>query len=88
LKKGRRRRQSVTGPSVPHRPPRFAQPKGHLENPQKYFQKVTFFRARKTTTLITTKNHQLTTFSPQKNHPKNAQKRATPCKKRGILSLK
>jgi hypothetical protein len=59
-------------------PPRFAPPKGSPENSQKYFQKVTFFRARKTTTQITTKNHQLTTFFTTKNHPKNAQKRTTP----------
>jgi hypothetical protein len=54
--------------------------KGSPENPQKYFQKVTFFRARKTTTQITTKNHQLTTFSPQKTSKKRTKTRKPPCK--------
>jgi hypothetical protein len=40
--------------------------KGSPQNPQKYFQNVAFFKTQKTTTQMTTKNHQLTTFSPQK----------------------
>jgi hypothetical protein len=75
FEESRRRRQSVTRPSAPtllldlphQRSP---------ENPQKYFQKVTFFTARKTTTQMTTKNHQLTTFSPQKTIKKTHKKRA------------
>jgi hypothetical protein len=76
LKKSRRRRRSpdLLFPTVIFDLPT----KGSPENPQKYFQKLTFFKPQKTTTPITTKNHQLTTFSAQKTMQKNAQERATP----------
>jgi hypothetical protein len=57
--------------------------KGSPENSQKKFKKVTFFRARKTTIQITTKNHQLTTFSPQKTIQKT-HKNAQPPVKTGV----
>jgi hypothetical protein len=88
LKKGRRRRQSLTGPSVPHRLPGSAPPKESPEIHRNIFKKVTIFRAQKTTTLITTKKHQLTTFSPQKTIHKTHKKRATPCKNAESPTLK
>jgi hypothetical protein len=75
-------------PSALHRPPGFAPSAVTRKIHRNIFKKVTFFRARKTTTQMTTKNHQFTTFSPQKNHPKHAQERATPCKNRGITTPK
>jgi hypothetical protein len=52
----------------------------HQKNPQKYFQKVTFFRASRSPTQLTTKNHELTTFSPQKIIQKKHKYAQTPCK--------
>jgi hypothetical protein len=74
LKKSHRRRQSVTRPSVPQRPLEFASPDHRWKNPQEYFQKMAFFRTLKTTIQMTTKNHQLTTFSPQKPSKKHTKK--------------
>jgi hypothetical protein len=62
--------------------------KGSLENPQKYFQKVTFFRGRKTTTQITTKNHQLTMFSPQETIQKTHKSAQPPWKTTGFSPKK
>ncbi len=49
-------------------------------NPQKYFQKVTFFRARKTTIQTTTKSHTLTTNSPQETTTQSREISKTPRK--------
>jgi len=77
LKKGHGRRQLITRPLFPavllDLPT-----KGSPENPQKYFQKVTFFKGTKTTTQITTKKTSTHHVFATRNHAKNAQKRATP----------
>jgi hypothetical protein len=51
--------------------------KGPPENPQKYFQKVTFLEAEKRPPKSPQKNHQLITFH-HKNHPKKRRKAPTP----------
>jgi hypothetical protein len=81
LKKSRRRRRSpdLLFPTVIFDLPT----KGSPENQQKYFQKLTFFKPQKTTTPITTKNHQLTTFSPQKPSKKRTKTRNPPVKTGG-----
>jgi hypothetical protein len=87
LKKGRRRR---IGPQRFVCPPSssICPTEGSPENPQEYFQNVTFFSSQKTTTPITTKNHQLTTFSPQKTIQKTHKNAQPPCKNRWIATQK
>jgi hypothetical protein len=59
-----------------------------LINPQKYFQKPTFFCASKATTQLTTKNQQLTTFPPQKTIKKTHKYAQPPCKNAAVTTPK